>query len=563
MSGSRIPTLLVVCALVAGSCLDGGDANGPNGPGTAGSDKAARRAVARVVCGLPDPWLERIWRGYRPDRSAELQILPRQPNFVGAGLPHVGPWEYTEHVPMLWYGPGHIAPVGRVSRPVTVADIAPTQAALLDFDFSTPDGGPLTEALLPDAERGNPPRLIVTVIWDGVGRNVLAEWPGDWPTLKGLMAEGAWYDRTTVGSSPTSSAQIHGTIGTGTFPRHHGLVGHSMRVRGKIESPWTDGPQLLIRPTLSDLYDRAMGNQPVVGTAGTVAIQLGMMGHGAATPGGDKDLAVLRVAEQAPTLGAEGVQWNISRRLTPYFSYPPYANSLPPLSEYVEDGLDLADGRRDGLWRGHDLEAEELLGGFHTPARIPYQTRLVEEMIEREGFGADEVPDLLFFNNKLLDQLGHIYSLNSLEVKDSLRIQDAHLQVLIDALNRLVGEGNWVVVVTADHGSTPSPRVSGAFQISAAELHGAVQERFDRDDDDVTVIEQVKQTEIFMNTEELAEHGFSLLDVARFIRGLRQKDVSIPGNPVPRPGARVFQAAWPGELMLSLECMEPIRAANP
>lgn len=560
MSVRRTLSCLGAFVVLATAC------SGPDDPAVSPTDgmgpaAEASDAVVDAVCDLPQTWLRRIWRGYRPDRSAELQILPQQPNFVGAGLPHVGPWDYVSHVPMFWYGPGYIEPVGSVDRHVTLADLAPTQAALLGFDFPTPDGSALTEALVPAEQRPEPPRLIVTVIWDGAGRDVLAEWPQDWPNLESLIPEGAWFDNATVGSSPTSSAQIHATIGTGTFPRTHGMVGHSMRVQGDIVTPWKDGPGLLIRGTLADLYDRDMGNKPVVGTAGTVAIQLGMMGHGTAWDGGDRDIAVLRVPGDAETLGAEGVRWNLPDNLTEFFRYPPYANSLEPLSSYVEE-IDALDGERDGTWRGHDLDAEELLGGFHTPARIPYQTRLVEEMIRREAFGADEVPDLLYFNNKLIDQLGHIYSFNSPEIKDSLRVQDEHLPVLIDALDRLVGEGRWVMVVTADHGSTPSPEVSGAFQISATELHGAVQENFDGDDDDVPVIEQVKQTEIFMNTAELEEHGHTLGDVAEFIMGLRQRDLPIPGNPIPKPNATAFEAAWPAELMLTVPCMEEIREAD-
>lgn len=556
----RASSLLIVSVLLAGACT-GPDA--PRNGDRSGSDALAPGGVlGKAVCSIPGPWLTRIWRGYRPGRSAELQILPKVPNFVGAGLPHVGPWSYTSDVPMLWYGPGHIKALGPTQRDVTAADIAPTIAALVDFDFDAPDGEPLTEALVPAAERQDPPRLVVVNIWDGAGRDVLDEWPDDWPNLRSLIPEGAWYERATVGSSPTSSAQIHGTIGTGAFPRNHGLVGHSMRVDGKIVAPWKNGPGLLLLPTLADLYDRAMDNRPLVGTSGTVAIQLGMMGHGAAFEGGDKDLAVLRVPGTAETLGAEGVRWNLPDPLTRFFSYPGYANSLPPLSRYVEGGLDLRDGRRDGKWRGHDLDAEELLGGFHTPARIPYQTRLVEEIIEREGFGADDVPDLLFVNNKLIDQLGHIYSYNSEEIKDSIRAQDEALPVLIDVLDRAVGRGNWAMVVTADHGSTPSPKVSGAFQISAGELHGAVQDEFDGDDDDVPVIEQVKQTEVFMNVEELGEHGHTLADVARFIMTLRQRDLPIPGNPIPAPKEKVFRAAWPAAAMRTLPCMEEIRSAN-
>ena len=46
---------------------------------------------------------------------------------------------------------------------------------------------------------------------------------------------------------------------------------------------------------------------------------------------------------------------------------------------------DAADGTKDGRWRGHSIDAAQ--GGFHTPARVPFQTRAIQEVITREGFG--------------------------------------------------------------------------------------------------------------------------------------------------------------------------------
>jgi hypothetical protein len=128
-----IVTASFLLVAITGACL-GNTTDGvrptPSAPSPATSTPAAS-GMTKLVCGLPHSWLVRMWRGYSPQRSGELQILPKVPNFVGAGLPHVGPWDFTEDVPMLWYGPGHIKPLGPVQRPVTLADIAPTQAALL------------------------------------------------------------------------------------------------------------------------------------------------------------------------------------------------------------------------------------------------------------------------------------------------------------------------------------------------------------------------------------------------------------------------------------------------
>jgi hypothetical protein len=148
--------------------------------------------------------------------------------------------------------------------------------------------------------------LIVTMVWDAAGRNVLARWPHAWSYLESLIPQGTWYEHATVGSTPTSTAQTHATIGTGSFPRQHGLVAHRLRIGPDLTSPWKRGPTYLIDPTLGDLYDAANDNEPIVGELGTVSIHLGMLGHGSMWGGGDRDIAAVREEVGAATLGAEG-----------------------------------------------------------------------------------------------------------------------------------------------------------------------------------------------------------------------------------------------------------------
>jgi hypothetical protein len=505
-----------------------------------------------MVCGLPPRWVRRIARGYFPGRSAELQILPKAPNFVGDGLPHVGPWDYTSVVPMFWYGPGFIKPLGVVDQHVTSADIAPTWARLLAVDFPTTEGRPLADILVPPDQRAGPPRLILTLVWDSAGRNVLDEWPGQWPNLRSLIPQGAWIEDAEVGSSPTSTAQIHATMGTGVFPQIHGVVGHSLRIDGRIVHPWAKGPDILLRPTLADRFAETMGDRTATGMLATVAIHLGMLGKGAAWGGDARPLVVLREAPSAETLGAEGPAWNLPELLQQWYRFPGYANDLPALATYFAE-LDRRDGVSDGLWRGNGLDDEVVEGGFESPARIPYQTRLVEEVVAREEFGQHDATDLLYLNYKVIDMVGHIWSMNSGQMRDTVQMQDEYLPVLMDILDRHVGQGQWAMVLTADHGANPNPRVSGAFQISSVRLGQAINETFGREG--APVVEQVKQTEIFMDLERLAENGTTLRDVGELVMTLTQSDLESPGvSVVSDPRARAFEAAFPSEIIPSLSC---------
>jgi len=549
-----LPAGMLVVLVLGTACTS---SDGPSRPTTQGSapqatgtaDPAAVSALAARVCKLPRQWLVETWRGWRRDRSGQIQILPTLPNFVaGNGIyPHAGPWPYLEDVPMLWYGPGYIKSQGTVSRPVTSADIAPTVAELLHFKFNAPDGKPMTEALVPAARRTTPPRLILTVVYDAGGLVVLNRWPKQHPNLDRLERIGTYFSHATVGSNPTSTAQIHATIGTGAYPRLHGIIGNHMLMNGHVRAPWQGGPSDLLLPTLADEYDKAMGNKPLVGLAATASFHLGMMGHGSEFPGGDKDIAVLHG-------GRNSAQWGLGGANGPYYTFPSYVNSLPPLSTYFPVA-DAADGKMDGRWRGKDIP--KVRNGFDTPARLPFQTNVVRNVIQREGFGEDDTPDLFYLNYKLIDEVGHIWNLDSPEMHDTVKVQDDQLPQLIRILNTDVGRGRWVMVLTADHGHTPDPRTTGAIRIAKTRVQPLVQEKFGKPGVG-PLIQSFQPTWIFMNMDNVQKAGANLTEISNYLMTLTKQQVDTTDSAIP-PGTATdpaFRIAYPSTMIDHLPCLQ-------
>jgi len=486
----RLASGLIALGLLAGACTSAADLQEQVNEAARGGEgrRVPLKALIRGACDdVPHDALLRTWRGTRLDRSGDIQIIPFEPDFVSGGLTHSTPFDHTQEVPLLLYGPG-IRP-GVYDAPVTLADLATTLGYVLEFPFETADGHAQTQALLPEDQR-DPPRLLVTLIWDSAGLNVLQRWPGSWPTLRAMAGDGAWFTNAQVGTSPSNTPTGHATIGTGTFPRRNGFVDEYIRMNGVLQKPNENGPAFLIEPTLADLYDRAMDNEPKVAAIATLAAHIMMMGHGSQWGGGDQDIAVTREKESGPTAGAEAVSWNLTSGMKPFYRLPDYVNQLPPITDYL-DQVDRADGALDGRWRDHDFA--QYSNGFDTPARTPFQQRLVEEVMVREGFGVDEVPDLLFVNYKAIDTIGHLFSADGIEMSDAVRTQDDALGRLVSFLDDTVGEGEWVLAVTADHGTQNDPGVSGAFEIDIAKLEQGLTDRFD-DGDDAVLVEKVRPT---------------------------------------------------------------------
>jgi hypothetical protein len=556
----RYAVLLLALALVAIACTTAdtstegveegrSDGTSVDEPSTAAGSVGWRSRA----CNLPPRYLELIDRGTFPGRSPELIVVPAKPNFFGsfAVTSHSGPWAYLQRIPLVLYGPGHIQGQGplRLERETTLADLAPTLAEILGIDWPTDRSGvSISEALVPEGERLAPPKVILVVAWDGGGWNVLDQWPKAWPNLKRIMRRGTSVQNVVVGSSPSVTPAIHATIGTGTWPVQHGVVDLQWRnptgtVRGSYDG---ERPALMRVPTLSDIYDPTTNNEAKIGMLAERNWHMGMVGHGASLEGGDKDIMVL---------GSGAGEENYTN--DDFYSLPNYID-VPGAAKDVR-AVDLEDGRIDETWQGHDI-----LGDTErwrqTPVQTRYQTRQIKAILRREGFGQDDVTDLFYTNYKELDLVGHIYNMVNPESRSVLKQTDSELGELLKFLDNYVGENEWVVAVTADHGQGPDPLRFGAWPIDSAELSRDAARRFDVTS--VDLFDKTRITGFWMNTDVMEKMGITVGDVARWVTNYRlrdnvAKDRTLPKQYRKRLSERLFAASFPTkELPAIIECAQ-------
>ncbi|MGH2806322.1 MAG: alkaline phosphatase family protein [Actinomycetota bacterium] len=486
-------------------------------------------------CPVDPELIERVLRGYHKGRSPDVMFIPRTPNFVGGfvGTGHSGPWDYLQEVPLVFYGPGFIRPVGEIStpEPATVADIVPTLAELLDVDAGDVDGRVLEEVLVPEPSRPGRPRLIVTIAWDGGGTNVLDTWPGHWPNLRSLMQRGASMQGAIVGSSPSITPATHTTMGTGVFPATHGAVGISLRENGEILDSFAGHSADDVEvPMLGDTFDLTTNNEAKIGLLAYKGWHLGMMSHGTDFPGGDEDIAVFVDEEEKLVTGR-------------HYSIPAYLDQIGGLDDAVRE-IDLTDGERDDTWRGHEILADPTLRR-DTPVWVLHQTKLIKELLRRERFGADDVPDLFFTNYKQIDEAGHTWNMLSPEVADVVRYSDEGLRELETFLDATVGEKQWVMVITADHGQQPAAEASRGWPISVRELIADIADHFGIEESSLAT----SQVGVYMLP---GAAGITPEEVSDFVIDYRirdnldaDRDIEIPESYRSRYDEPVMSAAFP------------------
>ena len=470
-------------------------------------------------------YMELVARASHPGRSADLQLLlapfnsanysfesqslhPRDPR-----TSHAAVWMYLERVPLVAYGPGVIKQGDSTTR-VSLADLAPTTAKLIGYDAWPKERE--GRALPGLGTTGAVPKVVVTYVIDGGGWNVLRTWPNDWPNLKRLMREGANYRNALVGSFPAVTACAHATIGTGAFPRDHGITGHNIRdgagARKAYRAPGAADPSDILLPTLADLWHDETGAW--VGQIGYQVWHMGMIGHG----GTDRPADDLPVGVYFDEPGGSG--WR---------PHNPALFRLPASSP----GIDVLAARMAAFQDpGYDPEWEPWRTDYCcVPPIAAFQGDLIEAALVNEPIG-EAGPSLLYTTFKSPDYTGHVYGMASKWEGLMVQAVDAELGRLVDLLEaRFPGE--YALLVTADHGQCPLPDSMGGVRLDPIQLERVIEQEFGAGLG--TAVQYTAPSEVYLDVAALRDAGATTHDVAAALRHLTYRQnlgPYVPANAV-------------------------------
>ena len=229
----------------------------------------ASAAPPRVpFCSLPGQVRAGIAAGYRDGRSPDLLAVTSTAGVRGGtGLPSVAPWPSVSssdagRVPIVLWGAG-VDPGAEIPDGTGLRDVSPTLASVMAFRVPHPEvrsGRPVS-----GAARGDPPRLVVQVVWAGIGSRDLEASSGRWPALRRLMREGTGTMQGEVGFLPLDPAAALTTLGTGGLPSEHGITGTLVRSGDRVVRAWDRGAPFAVITTLAEDVDHELGQRPRIG----------------------------------------------------------------------------------------------------------------------------------------------------------------------------------------------------------------------------------------------------------------------------------------------------------
>lgn len=426
-------------------------------------------------------------------------------------------------------------------------------------------------------KRPPPPKLIVLMAVDQMRADYYdwygARWKGG---LKRLFSKGAWLVNARFPFLNTVTCPGHATVGTGSYPRTHGMILNSYYDRAlKKVVECTDDPEAplvghgpggkfkggdsarrLMAPTLGDeMKAQLKPGARVVGLSFKARSAIGLAG-------------------QAPDalLWFESGAWVTSSKFsaTPHPWVERFVTDHPIAARVAEPWTKLLpasayrftdDGEGENPPKGwkrtfpHRLTKEGSPNGEFGNSPLPdeYLVLLARAAVAELKLGKGPGTDLLAISFSMTDIIGHRFGPRSHEVQDVLARLDRSVGQLLAMLDREVGRGRYVVGMSADHGVADLPeqmKAEGkdAGRLSATAIKKTTGEAVAAELGPGKYVSEVQANEIYLtpgvHEKLLAKEGA----VARVLATVR----AMPG---------VADAFHAGELLDPEKAADPVRRA--
>lgn len=399
--------------------------------------------------------------------------------------------------------------------------------------------------LIPVFGQGNEapknPKLVVGIVIDQMRYEYLYRFYNDFGDdgFKKLMRDGMNCRNTNYNYVPTYTGPGHASIYTGTTPANHGIVANSWysKEEGKLVNCVEDASVTPVQGT--DAYGKfsptrlktnTITDQLKLTDRESKVISVSLKNRGAILPGGHM------------SDGSYWFDYSNGKFITSSFFKDAMPNWVKSFNDKAYPKKDLTrtwdlmlDSSNYTESRVDDYAYEVTLPGKEKPV-FPYdfsemmkgQTdfemfgftpysnttllRLAKAGVKNESLGEDEHTDFLNVSISATDIIGHAFGPYSREIQDTYIRLDKDLADFLTFLDEEVGEGEYLLFLTADHAVEPIPQylmdhklMANYFDVSdfkkALEKH--ITSNFDVDTN--SVISAIKNQQIYLDDQLMIE----------------------------------------------------------
>jgi len=407
------------------------------------------------------------------------------------------------------------------------------------------------------------PKLVVGIVVDQMRYDYLTRFWDQFGEegFKRLINNGYNFKNNHFNYVPTYTGPGHASVFTGTTPEYHGIIGNGWFDKFGNTSVYCAGDDS-VEPvgTKSDAGKMSPHRMKSTTFADENRLRTQMKGktigialkdRGAILPAGHTANAAywFHGRDEASWISStyymkELPDWvedfNNSGKAKTYLKT---WNTLKDIDSYKESGVDENNfefgyqGKETATFP-YDLKALASENGeYELIKATPFGNDLTAEFakvaIKGEALGKDDITDVLTLSFSSTDYVGHNFGVNSKEIQDTYLRLDLALADFLKYLDQTVGEGEYTVFLTADHGGVDVPSYlksrkipSGYFDDVAGNknIEEFVREEFKVD----SLIQNISNSQIFLDYKVMFEEALDAHKVQQKIAHylLQQKSIS-------------------------------------
>lgn len=339
------------------------------------------------------------------------------------------------------------------------------------------------------------PKLVVGMVVDQMRWDFLYRYSNHYSSngFKRLVREGWSCENTHINYSPSFTACGHACIYSGSVPAVHGITGNN----------WYDQKENKIVYCTEDAAEKTVGSSSGGGKMSPRRLLTTMVTDELRLASNFKSKVIGIALKDRGSILPAGHTANAAYFYDPsvgnWVSSSYYMNALPswvtdfnaqrlpekllssnwntlqPIESYSEsheDDASFEDKFENEIKPVFVHKVGELVQPSYkilasTPYGNTFTLKFAEAAILNEQLGSNTVPDFLAVSLSSTDYIGHKFGPNSVEIEDCYLRLDQDLAEFFAFLDEHVGQGNYLLFLTADHGAAHVPGFAQQHKIPA------------------------------------------------------------------------------------------------
>jgi len=339
------------------------------------------------------------------------------------------------------------------------------------------------------AQNQSKPKLIVGVVVDQMRFDYLTKFDSHYSEdgFKRLKREGFEAKNLHFNYVPTYTGPGHASIFTGTSPMNHGIISNTWYDKFQDDFVYCAG-DVNVKPLGTDARDGQMSPHRMLTTTFADQNRLHTQFRGKTIGISIKDRGAILPAGHT----ANAAYWFYGKDKGHFISSTFYQDELPKwvkkfnkskvvenylkkdwntfknIESYTESGSDLNnyehgfEGKDEATFPYNLKALNKQNGQFDILKATAFGNSIIvdfaKEAIKAEDLGQDEHTDVLTLSFSSTDYVGHNFGVNSKEIQDTYIRLDQDIAALLTYLDIEVGEDNYTLFLTADHGAVHVPQ---------------------------------------------------------------------------------------------------------